>query len=144
MEPTGTGLANSPQPGSTGCIAVRNDYKWVGSPAAGRFAVYLDGRFAGWAPLEGEFRQHVAPGTYSVRVRWNYFLSPRVLVTVGQGKTKLYSADKPRTHVFRAFLRALIDPFHFFCLTEIDPTASTANRPAHSRLPDPEPPVPWR
>jgi hypothetical protein len=121
MERTDLEQAVSPQPGSTGCIAVRNDYEWMGNPAAGRFAVYLDGRFAGWAPLGGELRQQVVPGTHFVRVRWNYFLSPRVLVTVGQDETKWYSADRPRTHLFRAFLRAMIDPFHFLALAEIQP-----------------------
>jgi hypothetical protein len=129
MERTDTEPTVPPQPGSTGCIAVINDYRWVGAPKGGRFAVYLDGRFAGWAPLGGVFRLEVHPGTYFLRVRLNYFFSPRVLVTVRQGETKLYSADRPRPLLFLACLRALIDPFHFFRLTEIGTAPSTPTRP---------------
>lgn len=100
-------------------IVVANDYQWIGNPQAAGFAVYVDGKHAGVAPLGGTFSQQVDPGRHVVRVRLWYFLSPRVELDVKPGETRRFSADRPRRVPWRRTMRGLVDPFHWLSLQEV-------------------------
>jgi hypothetical protein len=100
-------------------IVIANNYQWIGSPAAAGFTVYLDGKRAGVAPPGDTFSQQVVPGTYVVRVRLWYFLSPRVKLDLKPGETRRFSADIPRKlRLWRRMMR-MADPLHSLSLEEV-------------------------
>jgi hypothetical protein len=111
----------SPGPGQKSSrIVVANDYRWIGNPRAAGFAVYVDGKHAGVAPLGETFSRQVDPGRHVVRARLWYFLSPRVELDVKPGETRLFSADIPRKlHVWHRMVRGIFDPFHSLSLQEV-------------------------
>ena len=113
-----------------GCIAVRNDYQWMGNQQAAQFAVYLDGRFSGWVPLGQWVNLPVDHGKHTLRVRMWYYFSRRVTVSIAPGETKRFSADIPRAMPFLArMMRGIFDPFHWLSLAEIGDRSSPENRP---------------
>ena len=110
----------SPGPGQKASrIVVANDYRWIGNPQAAGFAVYVDGKHAGVAPLGETFSQKVDPGRHVVRVRLWYFLSPRVDLDVKTGETRRFSADIPRKLPLWRRMRGIVDPFHWLSLQEV-------------------------
>jgi hypothetical protein len=111
MAPNSAGIA--------GRLIVANDYRWIGDPRAVGFAVYLDGRRVGVAPLGEALTEQVDPGMHVLRVRLWYFLSPRVAVDVKPGETLRFSADRPRTLPWWRQMRGLVDPFHWLSLEEV-------------------------
>ena len=101
-------------------IVVINDYQWMGSPAAGGFVVYLDGKRAGVAPLGATCSMQVASGAHVLRIRLRYYLSPRVKLDLRPGETRRFSADIPRkVRVWWRILRGIADPFHSLSLEEV-------------------------
>ena len=112
---------NAPASGDSAALVVENAYQWVGSAAFGTFAVYVDGRRAGVAPLGGRLRLRVDSGQHTVRVRlWWWYRSPTVRVTVGPGETRRLSADIPRQQmVLTRIVRGILDPFHSLSLEEV-------------------------
>lgn len=109
-----------PGPGQKTRIVVANDYQWLGNPQAAGFAVYVDGKHAGVAPLGETFSRQVDPGRHVVRVRLWYFLSPRVELDVKPGETRRFSADIPRAlPLWRRMVRGMVDPFHRLSLQEV-------------------------
>jgi hypothetical protein len=106
--------------GDVSQIVVVNDYKWIGDPRTAGFAVYVDGKRAGVAPLGEALSLRVDPGPHVLRVRLWYFLSPHVKVDVKPGETARFSADRPRTAPFWRKMRGLVDPFHWLWLERVD------------------------
>jgi hypothetical protein len=102
-------------------LVVVNNYQWIGNRQAAGFAVYVDGKRVGVAPLGEALSQPVDPGPHVLRVRLWYFLSPRVTIDVKPGETARFSADIPRTMpLWRRMMRGIVDPFHSLSLEEVD------------------------
>jgi hypothetical protein len=101
-------------------LVISNDYQWIGNPRAAGFAVYIDGRRVGVAPLGERLSVQVEPGSHVLRVRLWYFLSPHIAVDVKPGETTLFSADIPRTLPLWRKMRGLVDPFHWLSLEKVD------------------------
>jgi len=97
---------------SNGGIEVLNKYQWVGNPRQGRFRVSIDGKAAGFAPLEGSFRATVAPGSHRVRISlWRWYWSRRVDVDVPEGSTVVLDGDIDRSFsVLRRMADMLFHP----------------------------------
>lgn len=53
-------LVNARASGDSATLVVENAYQWIGSPGLGAFAVYVDGRRAGVAPLDGQLRSFLS------------------------------------------------------------------------------------
>jgi hypothetical protein len=109
--------------GDVSQIVVANDYKWIGDPRAAGFAVYVDGKNVGVAPIGQALSQRVEPGPHVLRVRLWYFLSPHVKVDVKPGETVRFSADRPRNAPLWRKMRGLFDPFHWLWLERVDNAA---------------------
>jgi PEGA domain len=108
----------SPSAGDVGRLVIANDYQWIGNPRAAGFAVYVDGRRVGVAPIGKRLSVQVEPGLHLLRVRLWYFLSPRVTVDVKPGETARFSANIPTTLPLWRKVRGLVDPFHWLTLKE--------------------------
>jgi hypothetical protein len=109
-------------------LVIANDYQWIGNPRAAGFAVYVDGRRAGVAPLGDRLSVPVDPGTHVLRVRLWYFLSPHVKVDIQPGEVRRFSADIPRTQPWRRKIRGLVDPLHWLSLEEVGKLSCAAPR----------------
>jgi hypothetical protein len=105
-------------PGGACCLVIRNAYQWIGNPSAAGFVVYLDRRRAGVAPLGEDLTVRTDPGVHQLRVRFWWFLSPRVSLTLEAGQTRRFKADIPRSRVL-ATMRGLVDPFHSLSVEEV-------------------------
>lgn len=104
----------------TATLVVENSYQWVGSPGAGGFVVYVDGKRAGAATLGGQLRVRVDPGQHTLRVRLWWYFSPTAKLTVEPGQTRRFSADIPRQRMVLArIVRGFFDPLHSLSLEEI-------------------------
>ena len=119
--PPSQDAAPSPGPGQEASrIVVANDYQWIGNPRAAGFAVYVDSKHVGVAPLGETFSEQVDPGRHVLRVRLWYFLSPRLELDVKPGETRRFSADIPRKlPLWRRMMRGMVDPFHSLSLQEV-------------------------
>ena|ERR1700728_1832085 len=83
---------------SDGAIEVVNKYQWVGNPRQGRIRVSIDGKAAGFAPLQGSLRAVVSPGGHAVRISlWRWYWSQRADVDVPQGSTVVLRGDIDRS-----------------------------------------------
>ncbi len=112
-------MTSGPVDHGTSLIVVANHYAWIGNPRMAGFTVYVDGKRAGVAPLGDTFSLQVEPGAHVVRVRFWYFLSPRVSLDARPGETRRFSADIPRKlPVWRRFLGGMGDPLHMLSLEE--------------------------
>jgi hypothetical protein len=101
-------------------MVIVNDRRWVGDPRLAGFAVYVDGRRSGLAPLGENLNVPVQAGRHVVRIRGWWFLSPRTHVEVKQGETVRLSADIPQAKPWwRRIARGIFDPFHSLSLTRI-------------------------
>jgi hypothetical protein len=97
---------------SDGAIEVVNKYQWVGSPRQGRFRVSIDGKAAGFAPLQSSLRAVVSPGSHTVRISlWNWYWSQRADVEVPEGSTVVLKGDIDRSSpVLRRMAHMLFRP----------------------------------
>jgi hypothetical protein len=113
-------LVTARGPDATSSLVVQNAYQWVGSAGAGGFVVYVDGKRAGVAKLGSQLRMHIGPGQHTVRVRFWWYLSPVVRLTVAPGEIRRFSADIPRQRMVLArIVRGIFDPFHSLSLQEV-------------------------
>jgi hypothetical protein len=99
-------------------IVVENAQAWVyGNPQVGAFVVYVDGKRRGIAmPLES-FAFTVPPGLHSLRIRRQWYMSPKVSVSLGEHERKSLVANIP-TGGIRDKLRLFYDPIHSLTLAE--------------------------
>jgi hypothetical protein len=95
-----------------GTIEVVNKYQWVGNPRQGRFRVSIDGRAAGFAPLQGSLRAVVPPGSHTVRIcLWRWYGSNHADVDVPEGSTVVLKGDIDRSSsVLRRMADMLLRP----------------------------------
>ena len=79
----------------TGKLIIHNDYPWLLDPRLGAFTAYLDGRKA--ARIEvGSFQLEISSQqVHSVRVRFRWYLSPRMEITLPEGDAQRLYADVP-------------------------------------------------
>jgi hypothetical protein len=117
---------------SGGGIEVVNRYQWVANPRQGRLRVSIDGKSAGFAPLEGSLRATVAPGNHTVRISlWRWYWSRRVDVDVQAGSTVVLEGDIDRSAtVLKRMADMLIHPLSCMVLKV------QATRPSDERMPD--------
>jgi hypothetical protein len=107
-------------PGGTCRVEVRNAYQWIGNPRMAGFAVYVDRRRAGVAPLGGVLTVPTQPGAHVLRVRFWWFMSPPVRLSLEPGQTLRFSADIQReAPVAVRILRGMADPFRWLSLREV-------------------------
>jgi hypothetical protein len=97
---------------SDGTIEVLNKYQWVGDPRLGRFRVSIDGKAAGFAPLEGSLQTMVAPGSHTARISFRrWYRSRSVEVDVPDGSTVVLEGDIDRSvSVLRRMVEMLFRP----------------------------------
>jgi len=109
-----------------------NKYQWVANSRQGRLRVYIDGKAAGFAPLQGSFRATLAPGSHTVRISlWRWYWSRRVDVDVAEGSTVVLDGDIDRS--FSVLARTSNMLFHpLSCMV----LKVQAIRPTDERMPD--------
>lgn len=110
--------AGSGQTEESSRLVVVNNYQWIGNPRAAGFTVYIDGRRVGVAPLGDSLTAVVTPGGHVLRVRFGWFLSPRVATDIEPGETREFSADILRKlPVWRRMVH-MLNPFAALSLEE--------------------------
>lgn len=114
-------MTASGRPQRNAAIEVFNDYRLIGDPRFGNFAVYIDGVKAGVAVLGGSVVARVEPGPHTIRVRYGWYLSPRVDVDVEPAELARFGADVPREGPLAwRMLKLFFDPFHSLTLVKDD------------------------
>jgi hypothetical protein len=105
----------------TGTVVVFQDRMWFGDPRLGAFVVYVDGKRAGVAPVQGQLTVAVTPGVHRVRVRQWWYRSPLVEVAVAEREVVRLRADIPRSTAFPARMaRFTFTPSKCFVLSPAD------------------------
>lgn len=113
-------IANSVAEPEACQIVVHNKYQWIWDPRLGRFAVYVDGRLSGFAPLDDSLTVVVLPGPHVVRVRAWWFMSPRVNVEASPSTRVELNADISRCDApFRRVARAWFMPWKALSLERV-------------------------
>lgn len=101
-------------------IVVHNKYAWIWDPRFGKFAVYVDGRLSGFAPLDDSLTVGVPVGPHVVRIRAWWFMSPRVNVEASPSTRVELNADISRgVEPFRRVARGLFIPWKALSLERI-------------------------
>ena len=84
------------------------------SSGAGAFRIIVDGRFAGVVVAAGSKELPITPGKHSIRIRWRWYSSRKVLFDISPSESVVFTANIPKT--FNSVLRLFFLPRSSLCL----------------------------
>jgi hypothetical protein len=78
------------------------------SSGAGAFRIIVDGRFAGVVIAAGSKELPITPGKHSIRIRWRWYSSRKILFDISPSESVVFTANIPKT--FKSWLRIFFLP----------------------------------